>query len=172
MNIVKEALMYRYERCKQAKPKNAPMLYKEGAWSMKLSDNDVVDSIFTNNNASISVGYVGLYETVACIYGLEWEDNLEAKDFSIEILKRMKKYADKWTAEQNIWYSVYGTPSESLSYRFNDLDREKFGTIEGITDKDWYTNSFHQRVDKETSPFDKLEFEKDYEEFTSGGLIH
>lgn len=114
MNIIKEALTYRYERCKQALPKNAPILYKEGAWTKKLSDNDNVDEIFSNKNASMSIGYIGLYEAVSCIYGLNWENNEEAKNFSIEILKRMKKYADKWTNEQNIWYSVYGSPKLSL----------------------------------------------------------
>lgn len=172
MNIIKEALTYRYERCKQALPKNAPILYKEGAWTKKLSDNDNVDEIFSNKNASMSIGYIGLYEAVSCIYGLNWENNEEAKNFSIEILKRMKKYADKWTNDQNIWYSVYGSPSESLTNRFNDLDREKFGVIEGITDKEWYTNSFHYDVEKEISPFEKLDFESVYEPYTSGGLIH
>lgn len=172
MNIIKEALTYRYERCKQALPKNAPTLYKEGAWTKKLSDNDNVDEIFSNKNASISIGYIGLYEAVSCIYGLNWENNEEAKNFSIEILKRMKKYADKWTNDQNVWYSIYGTPSESLTNRFNDLDREKFGVIDGITDKEWYTNSFHYDVEKEINPFDKLDFESVYEPYTSGGLIH
>lgn len=144
MNILKDASAYRYERVKQAKPENAPILYRSGAWGKKLTRNDKVDDIFTNNRASISLGYIGLYETVACLYGLDWEDNPEAKEFSVEILKRMKKYADKWTAEKGIWYSVYATPSESLTSRFNDLDREKFGIIKGITDKEWYSNSFHE----------------------------
>ena len=173
MNIVKEALAYRFERVKQARPENAPLLYMQGALSKKLSINDKVEELFLNQRGTISVGYIGLYETVASLYGLDWVDgNQEAKEFSIEILKRMKKYTDKWSKEQNIRYSVYATPSESLCSRFNDLDREKFGTIEGITDKEWYTNSFHYPVDRDISPFEKLNFESVYEEFTSGGLIH
>lgn len=114
MQIIKEALSYRYERVKQASPKNAPILYKSGAWTKKLSDNDKVDELFTDENASLSIGYIGIYETVSCIYGKHWEENDEAKEFSVEILRRMKKYADKWTKEQNIYYSVYGTPKLSL----------------------------------------------------------
>lgn len=173
MNILKEALYYRYERVKQVRPENAPILYMQGALGKKLSKNDSVDELFTNLRATISIGYIGIYETVASIYGLDWVDgNEEAKEFSIEILKRMKKYADKWSNDTNLKFSVYGTPSESLCDRFNNLDREKFGTIEGITDKEWYTNSFHYPVDREISPFDKLSFESVYEPYTSGGLIH
>lgn len=173
MNIIKEALLYRYERVKQAKPQNAPVLYMQGGLGKKLSINDNVDELFTNQRATISIGYIGIYETVSSLFGLDWVDgNEEAKSFSIEILKRMKKYADKWSNEIDLRCSIYGTPSESLCSRFNDLDREKFGVIMGITDKEWYTNSFHYPVDRKISPFEKLDFESVYEPYTSGGLIH
>lgn len=172
MNVTKEALMYRLERTKQALPENAPILYKEGGYKHRLKDVDSVDTLFKDGRATLSIGYIGIYETVASIYGLDWENNPEAKEFSIEIVKRMKKYADKWKEESGYWFSVYATPSESLTDRFNRIDTEKFGKIKGITDKDWYTNSFHYEIEKNPTPFEKLDFEKDYPVYASGGFIH
>ncbi|MCB2594307.1 anaerobic ribonucleoside-triphosphate reductase, partial [Listeria monocytogenes] len=91
---------------------------------------------------------------------------------TLDILKELKGYADNWKAEYGDWCSVYSTPSESLTDRVNRLDKEKYGVIKDIRDKDYYQNSFHYDVRKKITPFEKIDFEKDYPEFFSGGFIH
>lgn len=170
--IVKDALVYRVERVKEAKPANAPILYMYGAFGKRLATQDAVDELFKNKRATVSLGYIGLYEVASAFYGGAWEDNQEAKNFTLDILKELKKNADNWGNEYGYHFSVYSTPSESLTDRFCRLDTEKFGIIENITDKEYYTNSFHYDVRKNPTPFEKLDFEKDYPKYCSGGFIH
>ncbi|EFM80682.1 anaerobic ribonucleoside-triphosphate reductase [Enterococcus faecalis TX0855] len=170
--IVKDALVYRVERVKEAKPANAPILYMYGAFGKRLATQDAVDELFKNKRATVSLGYIGLYEVAFAFYGGVWEDNQEAKNFTLDILKELKKNADNWGNEYGYHFSVYSTPSESLTDRFCRLDTEKFGIVENITDKEYYTNSFHYDVRKNPTPFEKLDFEKDYPKYCSGGFIH
>ncbi|MDU5704655.1 MAG: anaerobic ribonucleoside-triphosphate reductase [Enterococcus faecalis] len=170
--IVKDALVYRVERVKEAKPANAPILYMYGAFGKRLATQDAVDELFKNKRATVSLGYIGLYEVASAFYGGAWEDNQEAKNFTLDILKELKKNADNWGNEYGYHFSVYSTPSESLTDRFCRLDTEKFGIVENITDKEYYTNSFHYDVRKNPTPFEKLDFEKDYPKYCSGGFIH
>ncbi len=170
--IVKDALVYRVERVKEAKPANAPILYMYGAFGKRLATQDAVDELFKNKRATVSLGYIGLYEVASAFYGGVWEDNQEAKNFTLDILKELKKNADNWGNEYGYHFSVYSTPSESLTDRFCRLDTEKFGIVENITDKEYYTNSFHYDVRKNPTPFEKLDFEKDYPKYCSGGFIH
>lgn len=172
LEITKDALVYRVERCKEATPANAPILYMYGAFGKRLSPKDAVDELFRNRRATISLGYIGLYEVASAFYGGEWENNVEAKEFTLEILRLMKKRVDQWANQYDYHFSVYSTPSESLTDRFCRLDTEKFGLVENITDKDYYTNSFHYDVRKNPTPFEKLDFEKDYPQYCSGGFIH
>lgn len=172
LKIVKDALVYRVERCKQASPQNAPILYMYGAFGQRLNRDDEVDSLFRNKRATVSLGYIGLYEVASAFYGGAWEDNPEAKDFTLAIVKTLKAHADQWGDEYGYHFSVYSTPSESLTDRFCRLDTEKFGIVENITDKEYYTNSFHYDVRKNPTPFEKLDFEKDYPKYCSGGFIH
>ncbi|HBE2215017.1 TPA: anaerobic ribonucleoside-triphosphate reductase [Enterococcus faecalis] len=170
--IVKDALVYRVERVKEAKPANAPILYMYGAFGKRLATQDAVDELFKNKRATVSLGYIGLYEVASAFYGGAWEDNQEAKNFTLDILKELKKNADNWGNEYGYHFSVYSTPSESLTDRFCRIDTEKFGIVENITDKEYYTNSFHYDVRKNPTPFEKLDFEKDYPKYCSGGFIH
>ncbi|EOT41855.1 anaerobic ribonucleoside-triphosphate reductase [Enterococcus columbae] len=172
LKIVKDALVYRVERCKQASPQNAPILYMYGAFGQRLNRDDEVDSLFRNKRATVSLGYIGLYEVASAFYGGAWEDDPEAKDFTLAIVKTLKAHADQWGDEYGYHFSVYSTPSESLTDRFCRLDTEKFGIVENITDKEYYTNSFHYDVRKNPTPFEKLDFEKDYPKYCSGGFIH
>ncbi|HFR3426115.1 TPA: anaerobic ribonucleoside-triphosphate reductase [Streptococcus suis] len=173
MAIAKDALVYRVERVKEATPANAPILYQYGAFGKRLAKTDAVDEVFKNRRATISLGYIGLYEVAAVFYGGHWEDNPEAKDFTIAIIKRMKELTDAWSDQYGYHFSVYSTPSESLTDRFCRMDTEKFGLVENITDKQYYTNSFHYDVRKNPTPFEKLDFEKVYVEAgASGGFIH
>lgn len=173
MAIAKDALVYRVERVKEATPANAPILYQYGAFGKRLAKTDAVDEVFKNRRATISLGYIGLYEVATVFYGGHWEDNPEAKEFTIAIIKRMKELTDAWSDQYGYHFSVYSTPSESLTDRFCRMDTEKFGLVENITDKQYYTNSFHYDVRKNPTPFEKLDFEKVYVEAgASGGFIH
>ncbi|MBK1352405.1 anaerobic ribonucleoside-triphosphate reductase [Enterococcus faecium] len=172
LEIMKDALLYRVERCKEAIPANAPILYMYGAFGKRLSRTDSVNELFKNRRATVSLGYIGLYEVASAFFGGEWETNPEAKAFTFDIVKELKANADAWGDEYGYHFSVYSTPSESLTDRFCRLDTEKFGIIENITDKEYYTNSFHYDVRKNPTPFEKLEFEKDYPKYCSGGFIH
>ena len=173
MAIAKDALVYRVERTKEATPANAPILYQYGAFGKRLGKYDQVDQLFTHRRATVSLGYIGLYEVATAFYGGEWEDNPEAKEFTVDIVKEMKRLVGEWSDEYDYHFSVYSTPSESLTDRFCRLDTEKFGLVPDITDKEYYTNSFHYDVRKNPTPFEKLDFEKIYPEVgTSGGFIH
>ncbi|HEM6088168.1 TPA: anaerobic ribonucleoside-triphosphate reductase [Streptococcus suis] len=173
MAIAKDALVYRVERVKEATPANAPILYQYGAFGKRLAKTDAVDEVFKNRRATISLGYIGLYEVATVFYGGHWEDNPEAKDFTIAIINRMKELTEVWSDQYGYHFSVYSTPSESLTDRFCRMDTEKFGLVENITDKQYYTNSFHYDVRKNPTPFEKLDFEKVYVEAgASGGFIH
>ncbi|EOB7954211.1 anaerobic ribonucleoside-triphosphate reductase [Staphylococcus aureus] len=172
IDVLHDALLYRINRLKDAVPNNAPILYKSGAFNYKLKETDDVAELFKNKRATISMGYTGLYETATVFYGPNWETSQEAKAFTLEILKEMKRYQTKWTELYDIWFSIYSTPSESLTDRFCRLDQERFGDIKDITDKGYYQNSFHYDVRKDVTPFEKLDFEKDYPYYTSGGFIH
>lgn len=172
LEICKDALVYRAKRCSEAKPENAPILYMHGAFGKRLSANDNVSQLFKNKRSTLSLGYIGLYEVATVFYGGEWENNKEAKNFTLEIMKELKRNVELWTEEYDYWFSIYSTPSESLTDRFCRLDKEKYGSIENITDKDYYTNSYHYDVRKKPTPFEKLDFEKDYPYYASGGFIH
>lgn len=173
MAIAKDALVYRINRVKEATPANAPILYQYGAFGKRLSKDGNVDDLFKHRRATISLGYIGLYEVASVFYGGEWETNPAAKDFTVDIIRQMKQLCEDWSDTYDYHFSVYSTPSESLTDRFCRLDKAKFGEVENITDKDYYTNSFHYDVRKNPTPFEKLDFEKIYPEAgASGGFIH
>lgn len=173
MGIAKDALVYRVERVKEATPANAPILYQYGAFGQRLGKYDNVDELFRHRRATVSLGYIGLYEVGIVFYGPEWESNAEAKAFTVDIVRKMKQFCEEWSDEFDYHFSVYSTPSESLTDRFCRLDTEKFGLVKDITDKEYYTNSFHYDVRKNPTPFEKLDFEKAYPEAgATGGFIH
>lgn len=173
MGIAKDALVYRVERVKEATPANAPILYQYGAFGKRLGRYDNVDELFRHRRATVSLGYIGLYEVGTVFYGPEWETNPEAKEFTVDIIRKMKKLCTEWSDEFDYHFSIYSTPSESLTDRFCRLDTEKFGIVKNITDKEYYTNSFHYDVRKDPTPFEKLDFEKAYPEAgATGGFIH
>ncbi|RSI93924.1 anaerobic ribonucleoside-triphosphate reductase [Streptococcus mitis] len=173
MNIAEDALVYRVERTKEATPANAPILYQYGAFGHRLSKEESVDQLFKNRRATVSLGYIGLYEVATVFFGNSWEHNPEAKEFTLDIIRDMKRRVEEWSDQYGYHFSIYSTPSESLTDRFCRLDTEKFGSIPDITDKEYYTNSFHYDVRKNPTPFEKLDFEKVYPEAgASGGFIH
>lgn len=199
MNVAHHALQYRIKRCREALPENAPVLWENGAFG-RLKPGDDVDSLMRNSRATLSLGYIGLYEATAMFYGRDWINNWgwdeDAYDFEISILKKMTDLCKEWEKDEGYHYSVYATPSESLTDRFSRADRAKFGRIPGITDHDFYTNSFHRPVwlsgNPEGTPsesvqevmnrphfhnannggaFSKLDFEEPFLKYTAGGHI-
>ena len=172
LEIQADALLYRIKRVKEALPENAPILYMYGAFGKRLQAGANVDQLFIKRRATVSMGYIGLYEVATAFYGNTWEQNQEAKDFTLEIVKALKRKAEELSQEYDYHFSVYSTPSESLTDRFCKLDKKEFGSIPDITDKDYYTNSFHYDVRKSPTPFEKIDFEKDYPKYVSGGFIH
>ena len=172
IHVAKKALMNRLNRCKETKPENAPILYENGAFGKRLKPTDSVDELFKNSRATISLGYIGLYEVGAAFYGSDWEHNQEAHDFTVSIVKYLHDYCLKWEQQYGYHFSVYSTPAESLTDTFCEDDIERFGMIPDITSKEYYTNSFHYDVRKNPTPFEKLAFEQDYPQYAAGGFIH
>lgn len=172
MNICKIALDYRIKRTKEAKPENAPLLYMYGAFGKRLKKTDSVDEVFKNSRATVSLGYIGLYEVCTTFYGSNWEHNKEAHDFAIAITKAMHDLCAEWEKEEGYHFSLYSTPAESLTDTFCQDDLKKFGRVEDVTDKEYYTNSFHYDVRKHPTPFEKLSFEEAFPKYAAGGFIH
>ena len=175
MEVAHQALQFRIMRCKQATPVNAPTLFRYGAFG-RLGANDNVDVLFKNERATVSLGYIGLAEATAVFYGKDWiRDHgwdSEGKEFALSIVKRMNELCKQWSKAEGYHYSVYSTPAESLTDRFNRMDREKFGRVDGVTDHDFYTNSFHYPVWLQPTPMEKLTYEKDFPYYASGGFIN
>lgn len=172
LEIARQALCYRIERVKEAKPYNAPILYQHGAFGRKLSRDGKVDDLFRDKRATISLGYIGLYEVATRFFGPDWETDQEAKAFTVDIVKKLYQHTQDWGNQYGYHFSVYATPSESLTDRFCRLDLERFGSVPDITDKGYYMNSFHYDVRKKPTPFEKIDFEAAYPPYSSGGFIH
>jgi ribonucleoside-triphosphate reductase len=175
MAIAHHALQFRISRCLQATPVNAPTLYQHGAFG-RLHPGDSVDTLFRNSRATISLGYIGLYEATAVFFGKDWIGDHswsdEGRDFALEIVRRMRDLCREWEDAEGYHYSVYSTPAESLTDRFARLDAEKFGIVDGVTDHEFYTNSFHYPVWLRPTPMEKLEYERDFPQYAAGGFIH
>ena len=171
IQAVKDGLMYRYNRLASTTARNAPILYQYGATSHRLNSDETVQRIFNDGEATASIGYVGLHETATRFWDNDWQDNPEAKNFTIQVLRRLNYWKEKWAEETGIAFSVYSTPAESLISRFAEIDKATFGSIKDITDKGYYTNSFHLDVRKQVTPFEKIDFEADYPPLAAGGNI-
>lgn len=171
--LARRALETRISRLETVKARVAPILYMEGACGVRLSPDESVASIFKNGRASISLGYIGIHETMVALFGesdhMYDSDTLRSKGLSI--VEYMKAQVQTWTDETGYGFSLYGTPSENLCSRFCQIDTKEYGVIEGVTDKGYYTNSFHLDVQKKVNPYDKIDFEMPYPEVSSGGFI-
>ncbi|MDF7659720.1 anaerobic ribonucleoside-triphosphate reductase [Erwiniaceae bacterium L1_54_6] len=171
--LAKRALMTRIARLEKTKARVAPILYMEGACGVRLNADDDIGPIFRNGRASISLGYIGLHETLNALSGNEVHpydaDYLRAK--GVAIVEHLRQAVDAWKAETGYGFSLYSTPSENLCDRFCRLDAAEFGVVPGVTDKGYYTNSFHLDVEKKVNPYDKIDFEAPYPPIASGGFI-
>ncbi|MFH0259440.1 anaerobic ribonucleoside-triphosphate reductase [Vibrio barjaei] len=171
--LARKALETRISRLEKVKARVAPILYMEGACGVRLKADDSIAPIFKNGRASISLGYIGIHEMVTALFGNDvhmYDDNT-MRDMALDVIKHMKQVVNQWAEETGYAFSLYGTPSENLCSRFCQIDTKEFGIIEGVTDKGYYTNSFHLDVQKKVNPYDKIDFEMPYPEISSGGFI-
>ncbi|MBE4585645.1 anaerobic ribonucleoside-triphosphate reductase [Vibrio navarrensis] len=173
LKLARRALETRISRLENVKARVAPILYMEGACGVRLKADQAIADIFKHGRASISLGYIGIHETINALYrdGTHVYDDASLREKALEIVKRMKAAVDVWTEETGYGFSLYGTPSENLCSRFCRIDTKEFGVIAGVTDKGYYTNSFHLDVEKKVNPYDKIDFEMPYPEISSGGFI-
>ena len=171
--LCKRALETRISRLKGVKARVAPILYMEGACGVRLQADDDVLDIFKHGRASISLGYIGLHEAINALFGNQTHpsDSKELQQKAIAILSHMKAITEQWSIETDYAFSLYATPSENLCSRFAKLDKIAFGDIADVTDKGYYTNSFHLDVEKQVNPYDKIDFEMPYPAISSGGFI-
>ncbi|WP_227659816.1 anaerobic ribonucleoside-triphosphate reductase, partial [Hafnia alvei] len=164
LELSKKALMTRIARLEGIKARVAPILYMEGACGVRLKADDNIADIFKNGRASISLGYIGIHETMNALFGNQThvfdDETLRAK--AVAIVARLQQATDSWKEETGYGFSLYSTPSENLCDRFCRLDTAEFGVVPGVTDKGYYTNSFHLDVEKKVNPYDKLDFEAPY----------
>ncbi len=173
LQLSRQALMTRIERLEGVKARVAPILYQEGACGVRLQPDDDIATIFKNGRASISLGYIGLHETINALFGADKHiyDDAALQQEALNIVHHMRAAVDAWKAETGYGFSLYSTPSENLCTRFCKLDTKAFGVIEQVTSKGYYTNSFHLDVEKRVNPYDKIDFEMAYPQITSGGFI-
>ncbi|ELP25298.1 Ribonucleotide reductase of class III (anaerobic), large subunit [Pantoea agglomerans 299R] len=171
--LAKRALMTRVARLEKTKARVAPILYMEGACGVRLNADDEVGPIFRNGRASLSLGYIGLHETLNALSGGHKHpyDDAALRAKGVEIIACMRDATERWKEETSYGFSLYSTPSENLCDRFCRLDAAQFGLVPGVTDKGYYTNSFHLDVEKKVNPYDKIDFEAPYPPLSNGGFI-
>ena len=169
LELCYEALMCRHEACKKIVSDVSPVHWQYGALA-RLPKGQLIEKLLYGGYSSISLGYIGLYEVTKAMKGVSHTTE-EGKEFALRVMNRLRKATDDWKAKTNIGFALYGTPAESLCYRFARIDKERFGTIEDITDKGYYTNSYHVDVREEINAFDKFEFESQFQKISSGGAI-
>ncbi|MGG2143033.1 anaerobic ribonucleoside-triphosphate reductase [Symbiopectobacterium sp. RP] len=173
LQLAKKALMTRIARLENIKARVAPILYMEGACGVRLKADDNVAEIFKNGRASISLGYIGVHETINALFGNQTHvfDNEQLREKAVAIVARLKAATDQWKEETGYGFSLYSTPSENLCDRFCRIDTAEFGVVPGVTDKGYYTNSFHLDVEKKVNPYQKIDFEQPYPPLANGGFI-
>ncbi|WP_297575627.1 anaerobic ribonucleoside-triphosphate reductase [uncultured Deefgea sp.] len=171
LQVCLRALNIRIQRLQGVKANVAPILYTEGAFGIRLQPQDDIMTLFKDGRASISLGYIGLHEVGVLLFGQHPADSSAAQAFLHQVVKTMGDATQRWKEETGLGFSLYSTPSESLCYRFCKLDQERFGDISDVTDKGYYTNSFHLDVYRKVNPFEKIDFETGYAELATGGHI-
>ncbi len=169
LQLCYEALMCRHERLKGTPSDVAPILWQYGALA-RLKKGEPIDKLLYNGYSTISLGYAGLCECTRYMTGLS-HTNPEATPFAMEVMKRLNGACFKWKAATNIDFSIYGTPLESTTYKFAKCLQKRFGMIEGVTDRNYITNSYHVHVTEEIDAFKKLSFESKFQELSPGGAV-
>lgn len=173
LELCRRALDIRIHRFDSVQAKVAPILYMEGAFGVRLKADDYVADIFKNGRSSVSLGYIGVHECVNALLGTDtpMACSKEKQELGERIVKRLHDACEQWKHETGYGFSLYGTPAENLCKRFCELDAKTYGIVEGVTDKGYYTNSFHVDVREHVSPFDKIDLEMVYPKLSNGGFI-
>ena len=169
MELCHRALRLRHERLLGTHSDAAPILWQYGALS-RLQPGEKIDKLLYGGYSTLSLGYAGLWETVFALSGKKLTTP-EGKELGLKIMEKLNFYTKKWRSEENIDYSLYGTPLESTTYKFAKCLQNKFGIIEGVTDKSYITNSYHIHVTEEIDAFEKLKFESEFQALSPGGAI-
>ncbi len=169
MDLCHRALRLRHERLLGTHSDAAPILWQHGALS-RLQPGEKIDKLLYGGYSTISLGYAGLWETVLALSGKKMTSP-EGKELGLKIMEKLNFYTKKWRSEENIDYSLYGTPLESTTYKFAKCLQKKFGIIEGVTDKSYITNSYHVHVTEQIDAFEKLKFESEFQALSPGGAI-
>lgn len=164
-----DALMCRYKALKGVKSDVSPIHWQNGVLA-RLKKGETIDKLLHDGYATISLGYIGLYELTKIMTG-ESHTTKKGSEFALKVMKKLKETTEKWKEETGLGFGLYGTPAESLCYRFAKIDKNKFGSIKDITDKNYYTNSYHVDVREEITAFDKLKFESQFQPISTGGCI-
>ncbi len=169
LELCKEALMCRHYALLGTKSDISPIHWQYGAIA-RLEKGEPIDKLLYGGYSTMSLGYIGVYEMTKLMTGLSHTDPI-GREFAMKVMNHLRETTDKWKAETNIGFALYGTPAESLCYKFARIDKQRFGTIKDVTDKGYYTNSYHVDVREKIDAFDKLAFESDFQKISSGGAI-
>ncbi|MCM1545728.1 MAG: anaerobic ribonucleoside-triphosphate reductase [Clostridiales bacterium] len=164
-----DALMCRHNALLGTVSDTSPVHWQYGAIA-RLDKGEKIDKFLFGGYSSISLGYIGLYEVTKLVKGVS-HTTPEGQEFALKVMQSLRDHCDKWKKETNIGFALYGTPAESLCYRFARIDKERFGTIKDVTDKGYYTNSYHVDVRENIDAFSKFSFESQFQKISSGGAI-
>lgn len=169
MELCHRALQCRHERLTGTLSDAAPILWQYGALA-RLEKGETIDKLLHGGYSTISLGYAGLWECVYSLNGKKLTEK-EGKELGLQIMQKLNDYCAKWKKEENIDYSLYGTPLESTTYKFSKCLQKRFGVIKGVTDRNYITNSYHVHVSEEINAFDKLKLESEFQALSPGGAI-
>ena len=169
LQLCKEALLHRYKMLLGTPSDASPIHWQHGALG-RLKKGEPIDSLLKDGYATLSLGYVGIHELTQAMLGCS-HTTPEGEKFALDVMKHMKAKCDEWKAETGLGFGLYGTPAENLIYRFCRIDKERFGEIPNVTDRLYYTNSYHVHVCEEIDAFDKLKFESQFHDISLGGCI-
>ena len=170
LELCHRALQLRHKRLSNVTSDVAPILWQNGALA-RLEKGESIHELLHHGYSTISLGYAGLYECVKYMTGKSHTDNGEGKEFGLKVMEHLNDACKKWKAEEDIDYSVYGTPIESTTYKFAKCLKERFGIVKGVTDKNYITNSYHVPVFEEIDAFTKLKLESEFQRLSPGGAI-
>lgn len=169
LSLCFEALMCRHHALEGTISDVSPIHWQYGAIA-RLKKGETIDKLLHNGYSTISLGYIGLYEVTKLMTGVSHTEP-KGTEFALRLMKRLRQATDTWKQETGIGFGLYGTPAESLCYRFAEIDKKRFGSIKDVTDKGYYTNSYHVDVREEIDAFSKFDFEAQFQVISSGGAI-
>ena len=170
LELCHKALLCRHKRLEGTLSDVAPILWQDGALG-RLKQGETIDKLLHGGYSSISLGYVGIYETTKVMTGNSHTDNGIGKEFALKVMRYLNQKCEEWTKQDNIGYGLYGCPQETTTYKFAKSLQRRHGIIEGITDRDFVTNSYHVFVEEKIDAFTKLKLESEFQDLSTGGAV-